>query len=131
MGRTQVEAAVIGPESEGSYTFLADTGSTHVGLPVAEIERLNLYKLPGGTMRVLTAQGTVEYDSYAAYVRIDGNTTAALVLPSPIPLIGYEVLENLRLKVNPVTGELEPVPPEEPSPPYQLFVSSPVSRAIS
>ena len=120
MGRTQVEATVIGPESEENYTFLVDTGSTHVGMPIDEIERLGLYKVPGGTMRVLTAGGTVEYDSYAASVTIDGTSAAVIVLPSPIPVIGYEVLENLRLKVNPVTGELEPVPPEEPSPPYQL-----------
>ena len=120
MGRTQVEAAIIGPASEGSYTFLVDTGSTYMGLPLEEIEGLGLNRMPGGRVDVLTAAGRVRSDSYAASVRIDGTTVPTVVLPTPTPLIGHEVLENLRLKVNPVTGELEPVPPDEPSPPYQL-----------
>ena len=120
MGRTQVEATVIGPEAQGSYTFLVDTGSTYMGLPLEEIEGLGLDRMPGGQVDVLTATGRVRTLSYAASVRIDGTTVPTVVLPTPIRLIGYEVLENLRLKVNPVTGELETVPPDEPSPPYQL-----------
>ena len=45
---------------------------------------------------------------------------AATVLPSPVPLIGYEILENMRFKVNPVSGVLEDVPLDEPHPPFQL-----------
>ena len=52
--------------------------------------------------------------------RIEGKGFGAMVMPSPIPLTGYEILENMPFKVNPVTRKLEEVPDEELHPPYQL-----------
>ena len=65
----------------------------------------------------------MEYEGYWALGRLHGRGFGSMVLLSPVPLIGYEILENLRFRVNPVTGELERVPLSEPNPPFQLSVA--------
>ena len=120
MGRTTVEAFVTGERGTRCFNFLVDTGSTFVGLPLEEIEALGLPKIPGGALRVITALGVTENEAYGAGVRIGDDRTAATVVVTPIPLIGYEVLENLRMKVIPVTQQLEKAPEEELMPPYVL-----------
>ena len=120
MGRTTIEAFIIGERGTRAFSFLVDTGSTYVGLPLEDIEALGLPKVPGGEHQVMTAMGFTEQDSYGAGVRIDEVHTPAIVTISPVPVIGYEVLENLRMKVNPVTQELEKIPDDEHSPPYRL-----------
>jgi len=120
MGRTFVEATLIGQRASKEYRFLVDTGSTLMGLPSEEIAELGLTLIPAGKRRVLTPAGVVEEDTYLALGRFEGRGFAATVLPSPIPLIGYEILENMRFRVNPVTEQLERVPDNEPWPPYQL-----------
>ena len=49
-----------------------------------------------------------------------GQEFGAILVPASIPLIGYELLENLRYRVNPVTEELENVPEDEVHPRYLL-----------
>ena len=120
MGRTTVEAFVTGERGTRRFNFLVDTGSTFVGLPLEEIEALGLPKIPGGALRLITALGVTENEAYGAGVRIGDDRTAATVVVTPIPLIGYEVLENLRMKVNPVTQQLERAPEDELMPPYVL-----------
>lgn len=131
MGRTFVNATINGPDRSKEYRFLVDTSSTYMGLPTEEIEELGLTMIPRGRARVRTATGIVEYDTYVASVGIDERNSPAIVTPSPIPLIGYEVLENLGFKVNPVTRSLEPVPLDEPHPPYQLLRVSKADRGIA
>ena len=105
---------------------MVDTDSALMGLPMEEIEALGLPKVPDGQARFLTATGIVELDTYAinGKVLVDrprGNGFAAMVAPAPIPLIGYERLQNMRLRVNPVTEQLEDVPDDViDHPPYLL-----------
>lgn len=120
MGRTMVEAFVTGESGTRRFDFLVDTGSTHVGLPLEDIEALGLPKIPGGPLRLMTALGVSENEAYGAGVRIGDDRAAATVVVTPIPLIGYEVLENLRMKVNPMTQKLEKAPEDEMMPPYAL-----------
>ena len=120
MGRTKVEAFVTGENGVRRFEFLVDTGSTFVGLPLDDIEALGLPKIPGGALRMITALGVIENETYAAGVRIGDDRTAATVVVTPIPLIGYEVLENLRMKVNPITQQLEKAPEDEIMPPFML-----------
>ena len=40
MGRTHVQARIIGEKEAREYTFLVDTGANHVALPLEEIEAL-------------------------------------------------------------------------------------------
>ena len=126
MGRTFVEAIITGPLDTRRYSFFVDTGAALMGLPVEEIEALGLQKVPDGQMRFLTATGIIELDTYSITGRLlvdrpRGNGFTAMVAPAPIPLIGYERLQNMRLRVNPVTEQVEDVPDEIMDyPPYML-----------
>ena len=113
MGRTTVEAFVTGDSGVRRFDFLVDTGSSYMGLPLGDIEALGLYKFPGSRLRLMTGMGIMESDSYAAQVRIGEDRAPALVIVSPVPIIGYELLQHLRMRVNPVTEKLEKVPEDE------------------
>ena len=120
MGRTTVEAFVTGENGIRRFDFLVDTGSSYIGLPIADIKELGLHKLPGASHKIRTALGVLESDTYAASVRIGEDRAPALVIVSPTPFIGFRMLENLRMKVNPVTQKLEKAPEDEIMPPYAL-----------
>ena len=126
MGRTFVDAIIYGPSDTRRYSFFVDTGAALMGLPIEEIEALGLPMVPDGQTRFLTATGVIELDTYSITGRVvvdrpRGNGFTAMVAPAPIPLIGYERLQNMRLKVNPVTEQVEDVPDEEVNyPPYFL-----------
>jgi predicted aspartyl protease len=131
MGRTLATATVNGPLVSKEYDFLVDTGSTLMGLPLAEIEELGLTPIPNGQRRVITANGVVELDTYIAVGVIQGQGFGAWVMPVPVPIIGYEFLENLRFRVNPVSQRIEKVPDDvEDHPPY-LLVGPTVPKARS
>ena len=125
MGRTSVTATIVGERETKEYEFLVDTGATYVGLPAPEIDQLGLTPVRNGRMRLLTATGVVERSTYSAHGEVRGRGFAATVTEASVPLIGYELLENLRLRVNPVTRALEDVPDEDLGPPYQLCGSLP------
>ena len=121
MVRTMVQASAIGTTGTRLFNFLVDTGATYEGLPKEDIEPLGLPLLPGGRHRALTANGVVELDGYGAAIRLDGEIAHTVVTESPIPIIGYDLLENLKLKVNPVTRSLERADADEHIPPYALI----------
>ena len=118
MGKVMVRASAIGPNGTRLFDFLVDTGSTFVGLPMSDIEALGLPMVHDGRHETRTATGVVELDAYVCGIRIEDGTTPAFVSEAPIPLLGYEVLEKLRWKVNPVTQDIEKVPDDEVTPPY-------------
>ncbi len=119
MGRTEVQAKVIGDKETREYTFLVDTGATYLALPMEEIEALGL-RQSRGKIRLMSATGVVDVDTYFADGELLGQEFGAILAPASIPLIGYELLENLRYRVNPVTEELENVPEDEVHPRYLL-----------
>ncbi len=119
MGRTQVQAKVIGDKETREYTFLVDTGATYLALPADEIEALGL-RQGAGKLRLMSATGVVDVDTYFANGELMGEAFSAILVPASIALIGYELLENLRYRVNPLTEELEKVPADEVYPPYLL-----------
>ena len=121
MGRTLATATIIGATTVREYEFLVDTGSTHVGLPQREIDELGLEPVPGEILEVMTATGLVEMQAYGITGMIDGRGFVTMVTPCSVPVIGYELLENLRYKVNPVSHSLERIPRDEPGPPYRLI----------
>ena len=122
MGRTFVTATINGPSASKEYSFLVDPGSAYFGLPVGEIEELGLRPVGDGSLQFMTATGMVELETYGAEGEIQGRGFISTVVPTPVPLIGYELLENRRFKVNPVTQEIEPVPTDEIGPPYLLDI---------
>ena len=119
LGRTEIQAKVIGNNETREYIFLVDTGATYLSLPLEEIEALGLQQTRG-KIRLMSATGIVNVDTYFADGELMGQQFSAILVPASIPLIGYELLENLRFRVNPVTQEIEKVPDDEVHPPYLL-----------
>ena len=119
MGITEVLASVIGPLATREYRFLVDTGSTYLALPPEEIEALGVEPTQG-EVKLMSATGMVEVDTYFASGELRGERFGAIMVPASTPLIGVELLENLRYRVNPVTEQIERVPDGERHPPYQL-----------
>ena len=123
MGRTFVDASIEGPSAAKEYSFLVDTGASFVGLPIGEIQELGLIPIPDGNMQFLTASGVMELPTYAAMGHLQEQGFVTTIVPAPRPILGYEFLENHRLRVNPVRGELERVPDDvEDHPPYLLLL---------
>ena len=122
MGRTLVYGTINGARASKEYSFLVDTGAIYIGLPFEEIQALGLTPIPDGKRRFVTATGPVELDTYTALGRIRGRGFSATVVPTPIPLIGYEILESMRFRVNLVTQQLEEVPEDELFPSYLLSI---------
>ncbi len=119
MGRTQVQARIIGDRETREYTFLVDTGATYLALPPDEIEALGL-RQSRGKLRLMSATAVLEVNTYFADGELMGQEFGAILVPASTPLVGYEVLENLRFRVNPVTQQIEKVPEDEVHPPYLL-----------
>ena len=120
LGKTYATATIIGDTETREYDFLVDTGATLIGLPQDEIDELGLPPIPDGMIRVRTANGIIDQQTYWALGHIDGRGFGATITASPIPLVGYEFLQNRTFKVNPVTHTLERVPDDEFGPPYLL-----------
>ena len=119
MGRPEVQAKIIGESETREYTFLVDTGATYLALPMEEIEALGLQR-GRGRLRLMSATGIVEVDTYFSNGELMEEEFSAILVPASTPLIGYELLENLRYRVNPLTRQIEKVPEEEVHPPYLL-----------
>ncbi len=119
MRRTQVQAGIFGDRETSEYTFLVDTGATYLALPIGEIEALGL-RQSRGKLRLMSATGIVEVNTYFADGELMGQEFGAILVPASTPLIGNGLLENLRFRVNPVTQQIEKVPEDEVHPPYLL-----------
>ena len=119
MGVTTVQARVFGEQETREYEFMVDTGSTFLALPQEEIDALGLADTEGA-VRLMSATGWVEVPTYFVRGELMGERFGAIVVPAATPLLGYELLQNLRFKVNPVTHEIEKVPDNEIHPPYIL-----------
>ena len=120
VGRTEVQAKIMGERETREYTFLVDTGATYLALPIEEIEALGLQQ-GRGRLRLMSATGIVEVNTYFSNGDLMGEEFSAILVPASTPLIGYELLENLRFRVNPLTRQIEKVPEEEVHPPYLLY----------
>ena len=119
MGLTEVQARIFGEYETREYRFMVDTGSTFLALPQEEIEALGLRR-GRGKVKLMSATGMVDVETYVADGELMGEEFTAILVPAPTPLLGYELLQNLRFKVNPVTHQIEKVPDDEIHPPYQL-----------
>ncbi len=117
MGVTQVQARVFGERETREYSFMVDTGSTFLALPQDEIELLGLRR-GRGVVKLMSATGLIDVETYVADGELMGQEFTAILVPAHTPLLGYELLQNLRYKVNPVTHEIERVPDWERHPPY-------------
>ena len=102
-----------------------------MGLPMPEIEALGLTPVRNGRRRFITATGAIELDTYSITGTVRGRGFTSMVISAPVALIGYEMLQSMRFRVNPVSEELEEVPDNEIHPPFLLLALigySPVSK---
>ena len=110
LGETRVKGRLYGPLGESEIEMLVDTGATLTTLPEhtardlgIAIEEVVNVKLADGTVRQF-GMGEVRLE-----LRNLKKTVGVLIVPEiEEPLLGLTALELFRLKVNPVTRELEP-----------------------
>ena len=119
MALTQVQARILGEYEEREYTFIVDTAATYMALPPEEIQGLGL-RPTGATVRLMSATGLVDVETFFVTAELRGQKFAGIVVPSSSHLLGYELLQNLRYRVNPVSHDIEKVPDDEMYPPYLL-----------
>ena len=96
-----------------------------MGLPMSEIEALGLTPVPNGRRRFVTATGAIELDAYIITGTVRDRGFSTMVIPVPLPIMGYEMFQSMRFRVNPVNEESEEVPEDEVHPPYLLPIESP------
>lgn len=112
LGETRVTVRLNGTKGQRDVEMLVDTGATFTKIPESFARELGI--VPDEIIRVKLADGTLR-DAGLAEARIEYGTSKktvpVLIGPGEESLLGMTTLEILRLKVNPVTGELEPVTP--------------------
>ena len=118
MGRTEVNVVILGPNGEGEFTLLVHPRTTLVGLPAEDIQDLGLEPIPAGKRRFATPGGVVERNTYSAFGRLAEQGFLATVVAATVPMIGYQLLENIGFEINADTGEVVLRGPDTPGPPY-------------
>lgn len=113
MGQFSVRALVehpADPSRHAEVDLIVDTGATLTWLPHDVVEQLGL---PGlATRSFLLADGsTVERDTAAALLQVDGSRTAvavAIAEAGEAALLGVTALESLGFGVDPIRQRLVP-----------------------
>ena len=110
MGETMVKARLYGPRGEVETEMLVDTGATITTIPEAVARQLGV--AVDEVVNARLADGTVkQFGMGEAKLELRGlrKTIGVLIVPGAgESLLGLTALELFRLKVNPVTRELEP-----------------------
>ena len=66
----------------------------------------------------MSPTGLVDLATYVGVVELRGQGFGGMGVPSSSHLLGYEVLQNLRFGVNPVTHDIKRLPDDEFHPPF-------------
>ncbi len=113
MGYVRVRARIWNisdPSRDTEVTLLADTGAIYTVLPASLLRGLGVDVI--GRRRFRLADNSVrEYDVGLIGIEINGLKTHTMAVfgEENVYLLGTVTLEELGLKVNPLTGELEPL----------------------
>ena len=105
---------LIGTEAQYEVeNFLVDTGATFTVLPRELLEKVGTAKVPTKTKLELGDGRSVDAEVYAVVVMIEDRegATLAVTFEGAKPVVGVRSLEDLGLKVNPVSGLLEAARP--------------------
>ena len=121
MGITYARGSITGQSEVREYNFLVDTGATWVGIPQADIDALGLDTVPNASARLMTADGTIkDTPIYIAVGMLEGTGFVNGAVPAAMPLVGYNLLQDLGFKVDLVNERIEPRPEGEIGPPFLL-----------
>jgi predicted aspartyl protease len=93
--------------------LLVDTGATFTVLPRELLEKVGAAKVPTKTKLELGDGRSVDAEVYAVVMMIEDRegATLAVTFEGAKPVLGVRSLEDLGLKVNPVSGLLEAARP--------------------
>ena len=121
MGITYASGSITGKTESREYHFLVDTGATWVGIPQDDIEALGLDVVPNAGAALMTANGTVRNTPiYVAVGTLEGTGFVNGAVPAAIPLVGYQLLQDLGFKVDLVNERIDKRPDDEIGPPFLL-----------
>ena len=108
----QIELAAGSAAPFESLETLVDSGVTYTLVPGPVLAQLGVESI--GRQDFVMADGSrVEREIGQAYIRIDGETRASVVVfgdDAAEPLLGAVTLEQFGLGIDPVAGQLIPVP---------------------
>lgn len=105
---------LIGPAAQHEVeNLLVDTGATFTVLPRELLEKVGAAKVPTKTKLELGDGRSVDAEVYAVVMIIEDRegATLAVTFEGAKPVLGVRSLEDLGLKVNPVSGLLEATRP--------------------
>ncbi len=112
MGETRVTVRLYGTKGSRAVEMLVDTGALYTKISTDLAKDLGI--VPDEPIKVKLVDGSIR-EAGLADARIEYGSSrraiAVLVGPGDDLLLGVTTLETLRLKVNPVTGVLEPITP--------------------
>lgn len=109
MGDTYAKIKLYGKAGSKELEALVDTGATFTKIQTSTAEEIGI-ETKYETAVELADKRMVQRKLGLVEIEIDGVKRPVLITISPDneePLIGYTTLENLELKVNPVTRKLE------------------------
>lgn len=115
MGETRIRVKLYGIRGSKEIEALVDTGATFTKVQESVAQEIGM-DLKYDTTIEMADRRLVPRKLGLAEIEFDGIRRPVLVTVSPDteePLIGYTTLENLELKVNPVTRKLEKTKPIE------------------
>lgn len=112
MGETRVTLRLHGQRGYRDVEMLVDTGAIYTKISESLAREIGI--VPDEAVKMKLADGTIR-DAGVGEARVEyggvKRTVPVLVGPGDDLLLGVTTLEILRLKVNPVTGKLEPFIP--------------------
>lgn len=115
MGETRVRVKLYGIRGWKEIEALVDTGATFTKVQESVAREIGV-DLKYDTTVEMADKRLVQRKLGLAEIEFDGIRRPVLIAVSPDteePLIGYTTLENLELKVNPMTRKLEKTKPIE------------------
>ena len=111
MGHVYVKALFEGNKGvHEEQSILVDTGATYTFLPLSVVEKIGAVRTPWKVKVGLGDGRTMEAEIALALIQVEDRQAPVKVAigDGAVRVIGVEALEALGLKVNPLTGGLEP-----------------------
>ena len=115
MGHVHIKASVKGAQGEQELDgILVDTGASYTVLPTELMERVRAIKTPYIVDLELGDGRTVKASVYVASIRVEDREGPAIIaaFSEAKQVLGVQTLEALGLKVDPLSGGLEPTRPK-------------------
>jgi len=115
MGETRAKVKLYGIRGSKEFEAIVDTGATFTKVQESIAKEIGM-DLKYDTTIELADRRLVQRKLGLAEIEFNGIRRPVLIAVSPDteePLIGYTTLENLELRVNPVTQKLEKTKPIE------------------